>query len=108
MRNIILKSQFVILLLLANFAQATNFYVSEGAAGTNSGTLANPWTSVASINQAVMGSGDSLLFERGKKYTSGQITITKSNVVWGAYGTGAKPLFWGNGSTRAYLFYLNN
>ena len=103
-----MKKILILLLFSTNFVHATNYYVSQGAAGTNSGTLANPWNSVASINQAVMGSGDSLLFERGKKYTSGQITITKSNVVWGAYGTGEKPLFWGNGSTRAYLFYLNN
>jgi len=103
-----MKKIFLISLLFTNCAFATNFYVSQGAPGTNSGTLANPWNSVASINQSLMNSGDSLLFERGKKYTSGQINITRSNVVWGAYGTGAKPLFWGNGATRPYLFYLNN
>lgn len=103
-----MKKVLILLLFWTNFAHATNYYVSQGAAGTNGGTLANPWTSVASINFALIGSGDSLLCQRGKKYTSTQINITRSNFVWGAYGTGAAPLFWGNGSTRPYLFYLNN
>lgn len=103
-----MKKVLILLLFWTNFAHATNYYVSQGAAGTNSGTLANPWTSWASVNQAIMNAGDSVLNERGKKYTSTQISITKSGIIIGAYGTGEKPLFWGNGSTRPYLFYLNN
>lgn len=103
-----MKKIFILLLFWTNFVHATNYYVSQGAAGTNSGTLANPWNSFSSVNQSLLQPGDFLYVECGKKYTSMQITWTRSGITITSYGTGAKPMFWGNGSTRPYLFYFNN
>ena len=103
-----MKKILILLLIFPLLTNATNFYVSQGAAGTNSGTLANPWTSWASVNQSLLQPGDFLYVECGKKYTSNQITWTRSGITITSYGTGAKPMFWGNGSTRPYLFYFNN
>jgi len=103
-----MKKILILLLFSTNFVHATNYYVSQGAPGTNSGTLANPWNSWASVNQSLLQPGDFLYVECGKKYTSTQITWTRSGITITSYGTGAKPMFWGNGSTRPYLFYFNN
>ncbi len=103
-----MKKILILLLTWPLLTNATNFYVSQGAPGTNSGTLANPWNSWASVNQSLLQPGDFLYVECGKKYTSGQITWSRSGVTITSYGSGAKPLFWGNGSTRPYLFYFNN
>lgn len=101
-----------VLTLFVNFSFATNFYVDPNSTGTNSGTLANPWKTLAAITQSSINAGDSLLFKRGTTIT-GTLTWTRSGsagnpIVIGAYGTGANPVFTGTGSTIAYLFYQNN
>lgn len=100
------------LLLFSLSANATDFYVDSAAVGTNSGTLANPWNSIASINQASINAGDFLLFNAGESY-SGSLTWTRSGTIGnpitiGKYGSGAKPKLIGTGSTISSLFYLFN
>ena len=41
-----MKKILILLLFSTNFVHATNYYVSQGAPGTNSGTLANPWNKI--------------------------------------------------------------
>lgn len=103
----------ILVLTISVNSWATNYYVDPTAGGTNSGTFANPWLSVAAINQSLLQPGDSLLFRRSRTFTSGQITFNRSgspgnNIVLSAYGTGSAPFFWGNGTTLTALFYLNN
>lgn len=93
-------------------SNATIWYVSQGASGTNSGTISNPWQSLASINMASINAGDVVSFEKGKSYT-GTLTITRSGsignpITWNAYGLGDNPKFIGTGTVQNYLFYLSN
>lgn len=101
-----------LLLMLCGHLQAANRYVDSGASGTNSGTLANPWLTLADINYSTLNAGDTLFIKRGRSY-AGQINFTRSGsagnpIVITAYGTGTDPLLWGTGSTITYLFYFNN
>ena len=102
----------ILVLTISVNSWAATYYVDPSSSGTNSGTFANPWKSLSAINQSVLAPGDFVLFKRGEKFT-GTLTITKSGtsgnpITFGAYGTGADPLFWGTGSTISQLFYLNN
>lgn len=101
----------ILFLVLTNFVNATNYYVSTSSGGTNSGTLANPWTSIASINQSSINAGDSLLFKAGDTFT-GTFTFTRSGtssnpITISRYGAGANPKFTGTGSTITGLFVLS-
>ena len=96
-----------ILLFWTNFVHAANQYVDPSFTGTSNGTITNPWKSLSAVNQSTLNTGDSLLLKRGQNFTSGQFSINRSNIVIGAYGTGANPLLWGNGNTVAYLLYVN-
>ena len=109
-----MKKTLLTILVLTIFVNswAATYYVDPSASGTNSGTLANPWQSISAINQSILSPGDQVLFKRGQKY-SGTLTITKSGtsgnpITFGAYGTGADPMFYGTGSTITSLFYMNN
>lgn len=53
-----------IFLCLTFFVNATNWYVDNAASGTNSGTISNPWTSIASINWGSINSGDTLFISK--------------------------------------------
>lgn len=108
-----MRKLLTILLLWSQIATfAANQYVDPSFTGTSNGTITNPWKAWSSVNQSALNPGDSVLFKRGQKYTSGQITITRSGnstnpIVFGAYGTGTNPLFWGNGGLLQYLFYMS-
>lgn len=94
--------KLAIILLFPLFANATNYYVSntgsDGAAGTSTGTA---WQNISKVNSsfASFAAGDSILFKRGETWY-GTIDIGKSGssgnpIVFGAYGTGAKPIIHG-------------
>lgn len=108
-----MKKIFLILFTICSLqSYATIWYVSQGASGTNSGTLSNPWQSLASINMSSINAGDLVCFEKGKTY-SGTLTITRSGsagdpITWTAYGVGNNPEFIGTGTTQNYLFYMSN
>ena len=101
------KLCFIFLILISANLFAANQYVDPSFTGTSNGTITNPWKSLSAVNQSTLNTGDSLLLKRGQKFTSGQFSINRSNIVIGAYGTGANPLLWGNGNTVAYLLYVN-
>lgn len=92
---------------------AANQYVDPSYSGTSTGTITQPWKSVAAVIMANLNPGDSVLLKRGQKFQMSQLTINRSGtasapIVFGAYGTGAAPLIWGNGGTIPQLFYTNN
>lgn len=96
-----MKNLLVFFLLICINASATNFYVSTSAGGSNAGTLANPWTSISSLNSNMgsINAGDSVLFKRGDTFT-GQLIVTRSGsagnlIKFAAYGTGANPVLSG-------------
>lgn len=96
------KILFLIFLLIsiAGFGQIT-YYVKEGGNDLADGqSIANAWASLTKVNGTNFNPGDSILFNRGDKWT-GQISprggtaesgTKDAPIVFAAYGTGAKPI----------------
>jgi hypothetical protein len=93
MRNII----YILFLFASLPLSATNYYVknggSDGAAGTSDGTA---WASISKVNSMSFSPGDSIFFNRGDRF-EGVLTppsngASGNHIVFGAYGTGAKPI----------------
>lgn len=101
-----------ILFILPLLCNATNWYVDNTAGGTNSGTLANPWTSLASINWTSIAAGDSLLLKRGdifnEKFTIGKSGSSGSPIIISAYSTGANPIISGFTSVSSWTNVSGN
>jgi hypothetical protein len=58
---------------------------------------------VKTLAAAVAASGDNtqILFKRGETFSTVGVTETNSNIIFGAYGTGADPILAGSNSTAA-------
>jgi hypothetical protein len=99
---------FFIILLLPFYSFANTYYVSQNGNNDSSGLFVNKaWRTLSKV-ESVVASGDSVLFERGSKFADSLAISNKSNIYFGAYGTGADPLFWGKGSTINELVLLSN
>jgi hypothetical protein len=101
----------LVILLSTISTQARKFYVSESGSDTYTTTQAQsqltPWQTLSKV-QSNVANGDSVLFAKGSKF-AGTLTLnSKSNIYFGVYGTGADPLFWGNGATISVLIRLNS
>lgn len=99
-------AQRLVLLLLLTFtsaaAMAATYYVSATGSDTNSGTSqAQAWQTIARVQQHMnnINPGDQVLFQRGGVYP-GTLSIWRSGtaaspIVFGAYGSGDKPVISG-------------
>ena len=93
------KLIYILLLIPSLLAGQTNYYFSNsGDDVTGEGTIGNPWATITKVNTEMVNylAGDSILFERGDTFygnvhieTAGSVG---SPVVFGAYGTGEKPI----------------
>jgi hypothetical protein len=91
---------FVALLMLATKQSfCTNYYVDPSSAGSNQGTLTDPWKSIADIPWSInyFQPGDTLFFKRDQQYT-GTLSINSSGsngspIVLMGYGAGKAPVF---------------
>lgn len=89
-------------------AAGSQFYVScDNNAARGDGSSGNPWNTLSSVNGHTFGAGDQILFNRGttcngslKPQGSG---ASGSPIVIDTYGTGAKPIIAGGGTTDAVL-----
>ncbi|MCX6719352.1 MAG: hypothetical protein NTZ38_03195, partial [Candidatus Taylorbacteria bacterium] len=95
-----------------NRAEAATYYVSVADGNdTNCTGLAQtaytsgvsqpcPWATVAKINGLTFSAGDSILFKKGEVWREKLIApssgISGSPITFGAYGTGANPIFDGS------------
>jgi hypothetical protein len=85
------------LLLFFLIGNSATYYVSDAGNDSNSGlSTLLPWKSITKVNSATYLNGDHILFRRGDTFI-GTLTLAKSSVsgtpiVYGAYGTGAKPI----------------
>jgi len=109
MKKIVLLFTLIVTMFTA---QARKFYVSQSGNDTYTTTQAQnpvtPWATMSKVqsNLGSFSSGDSILFAKGSKF-SGTLTIqSKTGLYFGVYGTGADPLFWGNGGTISQLVTL--
>lgn len=81
---------------------AKTYYVAANGSNSNAGTSINaPWQTIAKVNASFTSivAGDSILFRRGDTFW-GALVVGKSGasgkpIVFGAYGTGAKPVITG-------------
>lgn len=91
------------LVIFSSAAFSTNFYVSNNGNDNSSGTSPNnAWRTLNKVNSSMnsYNPGDSVLFESGGVF-SGVISIyrsgsSSSKLVFGAYGTGARPIIMGS------------
>lgn len=84
-----------ILLFVCFHANATIYYVSnsgnDAAVGT---TTVTSWQSLSKVNGYAFNSGDSILLNKGDSWNE-QLIPPRSNLYFGSYGTGAKPIITG-------------
>ena len=99
----------VVLCMVYIYTHATEYYVSASGNDLNNGlSPVNPWRTLEKIhegsNRSVFKPGDKILFKRGDSFSGTLLwssifggsapSGTKENPIYfGAYGTGAKPLF---------------
>ncbi len=93
-------------LCISGIANATNYYFSNSIGDDSRTSLqaqnpATPWKSLTKLNTffSTLVAGDSVLFKKGDTFY-GSITVTKSgtnasNISFGAFGTGVKPIISG-------------
>lgn len=83
----------ILFIFWTGFVHATNYYVDNGAGGSNSGTISNPWTSLASVNWGSLSSGDTLFISRrtyNEKMTIGRSGSSGNPIIITGYN-GADP-----------------
>lgn len=94
--------KFLFLLFLPFKLFATNYYVSNAGSDANNGlTTSTTWLSIAKINGFTFAANDSILFNRGDVFYGG-IIVKRSNLKFGAYGAGAKPIITGFSTASSF------
>jgi parallel beta-helix repeat protein len=97
-KSIKMRKIFTIFLLLIRITlNAADHYVAIGDGGT--GTIVDPFGSIAQVNAHTFVAGDNIYFNRGDTFY-GTLTLdasgTQANrITFGAYGTGADPVITG-------------
>lgn len=91
------KLIYILLFVGLPLSAQTTYYVknggNDGAAGTSDEAA---WATISKVNSVSFSAGDSVLFNRGDKFI-GSITISNDgtasdHIVYGAYGSGNKPI----------------
>lgn len=80
-----------------------SYYVDPAGSDSNSGlTPALAWATLAKVNSFTFAARDSILFKRGATFrgsggggSTPMIQVSSSDLTFGAYGTGAKPIISG-------------
>ncbi len=109
-RNLIVLSVFT---FVAFSARAETYYVSNSGNDSNPGTSTSlPWKTLEKVNGRTFSPGDQILFNRGDEWV-GTISVTSkgssgSPIVYGAYGTGAKPVITGGQKITGWVKHSGN
>jgi hypothetical protein len=88
-------------LALGGMVSAATYYVSTSGSDNNSGLdPASAWRTVSKVNTSTFAPGSQILFERGDEWRERLVASSSgaagSPIVFDAYGSGAKPRFWGS------------
>lgn len=75
-------------------AAATDYYVSTSGSNSNSGLSSSLPKQTLSAVYAIASAGDNIYFKRGDVFPA-DYYLDKNNMSFGAYGTGANPVFSG-------------
>lgn len=78
----------------------TDYYVANTPTGNdgNTGLIGDPWETMAKVNAGSFSAGDNIYFNRGDSWSDAILTVSwggseDNPITFGAYGTGAKPIF---------------
>lgn len=75
---------------------ATTYYVSPtGNDAADGKTQATAWRTLNKVSTFAFATGDNILFQRGGKWSGQTLTVPRSNLNFGAYGSGELPLISG-------------
>jgi hypothetical protein len=82
-------------------ARGQTFYVSPDGSDANDGlSPQRPWQSVARVNATAFAPGAQILFQRGGEWRESLVASSSGlpgqPILFGAYGQGPKPRFWGS------------
>ena len=74
------------------------FYVdATGGSDANDGRgPTGPWQTIGKVNGYTFEAEDEILFKRGETWVGTSLAVPRSNLLFGAYGAGAKPIVDGN------------
>ena len=90
-----LFSRLLVLFFLASPLLASTYYVSpNGNDIFPVNTVLTPWKTVARVNSFNFQKGDAILFQAGGTWRE-QLIPSASNLTFGSYGTGARPIISG-------------
>jgi hypothetical protein len=114
--NVHIRLLFLIAaLIITTKVEATNFYISsKGNDAANGLTPSTSWLTIEKINKTKFYPGDSILFNRGDAWREGQALYGLSNgtaghpIVFGAYGSGAKPLILASKDISTSVFWTKS
>jgi hypothetical protein len=88
-------------------SKAAIYYVSPNGNDNNNGTsVSSPWKTITKVNASSLVAGDKVLFQRGGTYR-GKIQ-GRSNVTYGAYGTGNQPIIAGSRLVTNWTIHTGN
>jgi len=94
---------FLTLGLLSTTLHAKTYYVSSLGTNSNNGTsAATPWQTIAKVNSFTFALNDIVLFQRGNTFYGG-IIVKRSNITFGAYGSGANPVITGLSTVTGWV-----
>jgi parallel beta-helix repeat protein len=95
---------FILFILTVVGANAATYYISassglDSRTATEAQNASTPWQSLTKVNATTFAAGDKILLKSGDTFY-GNLTVNQSGtsgnpIVFGAYGTGAKPLITG-------------
>lgn len=99
-----MKKLFLFILLICSIsAYSTVYHVATGGSGD--------YTTIAQVNAATFSAGDQILFNSGDTWAEALVIPSSGTfgnpIMFGAYGTGAKPIITGSDS-RDYCISTNN
>jgi len=100
-----MKTFFIIpfLFLLTISLQATTYYISATGSNSNDGlSPATAWQTIDKVNSFNFAANDNVLFNRGNTFYGG-IIVKRSNINFGAYGSGAKPIISGLSTVSGWV-----
>ena len=99
-RKVLLLSTAILFVLCAMSASAATYYVDATGGNDSKDGLSNatPWKTIAKVNAASFNPGDTILFKRGETWRDANLGViwsgsSGSPITFGAYGSGAKPIF---------------
>lgn len=82
--------------------KGTKYYISPGGDDTNPGTSPNQaLRTVDGLTGVDLKEGDAVLFERDSVFRLNSSISTSSGIIYGSYGTGAKPKLYASGENFA-------